>query len=450
MARIELSNAGGGGGGGALTLTTTGTSGASTLVGTALNIPVYQGQLTLSTAGTSGASTLVGNTLTIPTYQGALTLTTTGSGAATLVGNTLNIPTPVATTPGGSNTDIQYNNSGAFGGSSNLQWDNANVRLNIGAPSSPTGRLNVKGNGTTTTVGLSVTNSSNTSVINSLDNGNVGFGQASPVGTVHIKAASNSVGSAIVIENPQVTPTGGSGSTIYATGNGQTTTGANNSEFNFIVAGPGSGSVTQGPIFGMRGLNFSRFSNERGAMFFYSGGGMTSPSGLDGAIVFGSYSTFIDFQTGNSLLSRLRIYANGEVGVGTGSTTPSARFQARGANTTAGVGAFLVEDGNSTPRTLNRIDNDGKITYWATNTAAGTTGAQTINRPSGTVNFAAAATTLVVTNSLCTTSSIVFATVRTNDATAVIKNVVPGAGSFTINLDAAATAETSVGFFIIN
>lgn len=96
------------------------------------------------------------------------------------------------------------------------------------------------------------------------------------------------------------------------------------------------------------------------------------------------------------------------------------------------------------------IVSAGKQTYDATNTAAGTTGAQTINKPSGTVNFAAAATSLVVTNSLCTTSSIVFATIRTNDATATIKNVVPAAGSFTITLGAAATAETSVGFFIIN
>lgn len=92
----------------------------------------------------------------------------------------------------------------------------------------------------------------------------------------------------------------------------------------------------------------------------------------------------------------------------------------------------------------------GRTRFDATNTAGGTTGAQTINKPSGTVNFAAAATSLVVTNSLCTTSSIVFATVRTNDTTALIKNVVPSAGSFTINLNAAATAETSVGFLIIN
>lgn len=92
----------------------------------------------------------------------------------------------------------------------------------------------------------------------------------------------------------------------------------------------------------------------------------------------------------------------------------------------------------------------GKITFNPTNTSTGTTGAQTINRPSGTVNFAGGATSLVVTNSLVTTSSLVFATVRTNDATATIKNVVPGAGSFTITLTAAATAETSVGFFVIN
>ena len=93
---------------------------------------------------------------------------------------------------------------------------------------------------------------------------------------------------------------------------------------------------------------------------------------------------------------------------------------------------------------------NAKLSYATTVTSAGTTGAQTINKISGTVNFAAAATSLVVTNELCTASSIVFATVRTNDATAQIKNVVPGAGSFTITLSAAATAETSVGFFIIN
>ena len=97
-----------------------------------------------------------------------------------------------------------------------------------------------------------------------------------------------------------------------------------------------------------------------------------------------------------------------------------------------------------------RITSGGGIVVNSTVTSGGTTGNQTIDKPSGTVNFAAAATTLTVTNSLVTTSSIVFAVVRTNDATATIKNVVPGSGSFVITLNAAATAETSVGFFVIN
>lgn len=96
------------------------------------------------------------------------------------------------------------------------------------------------------------------------------------------------------------------------------------------------------------------------------------------------------------------------------------------------------------------ILSSGAITFPATNTATGTTGNQTINKVSGSVNFAAAATTLTVTNSLVTANSLVFCTILTNDGTATIKNVVPTAGSFTITLAAAATAETRVGFFVIN
>jgi hypothetical protein len=97
-----------------------------------------------------------------------------------------------------------------------------------------------------------------------------------------------------------------------------------------------------------------------------------------------------------------------------------------------------------------RIDRTGHIFVDATNTAGGTTGNQTINKPSGTVNFAAAATAITVTNSTASTSSIILASTRTNDATCTVKNVVPGSGSFVINMTAACTAETSVGFVVIN
>ncbi len=93
------------------------------------------------------------------------------------------------------------------------------------------------------------------------------------------------------------------------------------------------------------------------------------------------------------------------------------------------------------------------VTTWSlrrTVTAGGTTGNQTINLMNGTVNFAAAATALTVTNSTVTASSIILATARTNDSTCSVKNIVPGSGSFVINMTAACTAETSVGFLVLN
>lgn len=96
------------------------------------------------------------------------------------------------------------------------------------------------------------------------------------------------------------------------------------------------------------------------------------------------------------------------------------------------------------------IANEGDIQIDRTITAGGTTGAQTINKNAGTVNFAAAATTLVVTNSIVTTSSIIFLNRRTNDVTCFIASAEPGAGSFTIRMTAACTAETSVGFLVTN
>jgi len=492
MARIELSNIGGGGGGGSTTLalTTTGTSGASVLTtvsgGYSLNIPVYQGALSLSTAGTSGASTLVGNTLTIPTYQGQISLTTTGtsgastfvgntlniptyqgaisltttgtSGAATLVGNTLNVP-QYSTAPAGSTGEIQYNSAGAFAASANLAWDNSNVRLNVGAPSAPTARLNVKGAGTlSSTVNLRLTDSGNTEIFRVADDGSIlatnlsydpvnrrlGVGAATTNASITLQPI-NTVIPSMYFQNTAATMPSYSGSGINPLPNTNT------------VGAVAGASLAGG---GLQFLGFNTSAATSPSIFITGVAGSTSPTypvvRIRGSKTDGSTSTsaltgdeiICGFATASSA-DVLQVRANGNVNLGA-TFTPSARLQVRGANTTAAVGTFIVEDGAATPVTIYRIDNDGKVTYRATNTTAGTTGAQTINRPSGTVNFGIGAGSLVVTNSLCTTSSIVFATVRTNDATAYIKNVVPAAGSFTINLGANATAETSVGFFIIN
>jgi hypothetical protein len=92
----------------------------------------------------------------------------------------------------------------------------------------------------------------------------------------------------------------------------------------------------------------------------------------------------------------------------------------------------------------------GDMQFNKTVTAAGTTGAQTISKNAGTVNFAAAATSLVVTNTLVTANSIIICTVGTNDTTMKSVSAVAAAGSFTIFSNAAATAETRVNFIVIN
>ena len=118
-------------------------------------------------------------------------------------------------------------------------------------------------------------------------------------------------------------------------------------------------------------------------------------------------------------------------------------------NTASGTGARIVDyavGGIS----QYQIDVKGKQIFDYTYTAPATTGAQVINKVSGSVNFAAAATSLVVTNSLVTTNSIVMCQVSTNDATMKSVQCVIAAGSFTLYPNNPPTAETKVTFFVIN
>ena len=77
--------------GGFSALTTTGTSGASVVTGSSLNIPNYT--ITLTTTGTSGVATLSTGTLNIPDYGSAVTTLNSGQ---IFVGNASNVSTGVA------------------------------------------------------------------------------------------------------------------------------------------------------------------------------------------------------------------------------------------------------------------------------------------------------------------------------------------------------------------
>lgn len=113
-----------------------------------------------------------------------------------------------------------------------------------------------------------------------------------------------------------------------------------------------------------------------------------------------------------------------------------------------------IQLGNATTATgVTVLDITGvkTVNLDRTITPALTVGAQTINKQAGTVNFAAGAAAVVVTNSTAGANSITTAIIRTTDATCVsVKSVVPASGSFTINLNTTCTAETSVGFVVWN
>jgi hypothetical protein len=99
---IDVAN----GGTGATTLTGVLKGNGTSAFSAATSGTDYQAPITLTTTGTSGAATFVSNVLNIPQYTG-------GGGG----------------TPGGSNTQIQFNNSGSFGGSANFTWDGTNAQL---------------------------------------------------------------------------------------------------------------------------------------------------------------------------------------------------------------------------------------------------------------------------------------------------------------------------------
>ena len=81
---------------------------------------------------------------------------------------------------------------------------------------------------------------------------------------------------------------------------------------------------------------------------------------------------------------------------------------------------------------------------------SGTPGNGTVSQLSGKAAFAAGASTITITNTLVTAASAVLCMMEGADATLTsILRVVPGAGSFVVTGNAAATAATKFSFLVI-
>lgn len=81
----------------------------------------------------------------------------------------------ISASAGGSDTQIQFNDSGAFGADSLFNWDNTNKRLGVGE-TTPTARVHIKGEGATSaTSSLLVQNSSGSDRLEIGDDGKIYF-----------------------------------------------------------------------------------------------------------------------------------------------------------------------------------------------------------------------------------------------------------------------------------
>ena len=112
----------------------------------------------------------------------------------------------------------------------------------------------------------------------------------------------------------------------------------------------------------------------------------------------------------------------------------------------SGTGSATFGASGTGSTTVTRV---GSLTVLTTDTS-GTPGNATINTLSGRAAFAAAGTTVVVTNSTVTATSKVFVSLRGGDATLTSVRVTPAAGSFTVTGNVAATAVTIFDFLIVN
>lgn len=239
----------------------------------------------------------------------------------------------------------------------------------------------------------------------------------------------------------------GDGTGTIAVGSGGTGTGTIPTNGQILI-GNSSGTYTVANL--TAGAGLFRTNGSGALTVGISNTGVTAGS-------YGSASSVTTLTVNDQ--GQLTLAGNAAIAIAASQITSGTVSVAQGGTGIATLTANRIPYGNGTSafQSSANLTYDGSvftakadIVVDKTITPGGTTGAQTINKTAGSVNFAAGAISLVVTNSLVTTSSIILATVATDDATMRVMKAVPGAGSFTLISNAAATAETRVNFLVLN
>ena len=227
----------------------------------------------------------------------------------------------------------------------------------------------------------------------------------------------------------------GAGASDYASSDGTTVT----------FAGPvGATSLTTSAASGATAI-----AMQTGSKIYYS-------SAVYATATIGTYTLTGNFSTsGNIGTASGSYFYGGSTGTIYSSSKADAAdavahsFRSSASLVTAGaqIATFAPD---STPTVKASIDKDGTYRMDGTD-ASGTPGAATINQPIGQVSVDDTAASVVVTNSLVTTASVILPVLQFVDATCTqILSCVPAAGSFTITMNAACTAHTKIGFVVHN
>lgn len=109
---------------------------------------------------------------------------------------------------------------------------------------------------------------------------------------------------------------------------------------------------------------------------------------------------------------------------------------------------FLARDNGSV---VFGVYDGGDVRLARTITAIGTTGNQTINKAAGTINIAAGAASVDLTNSLVTVDTIALASLAVADGTCTfIKSIVPTSSHLVFTLNANCTATQSIRWIVTN
>jgi hypothetical protein len=165
------------------------------------------------------------------------------------------------------------------------------------------------------------------------------------------------------------------------------------------------------------------------------------PYGVAGTLTVFADQGSVDYTINASTFQNVSVVAGYAQTAGTFSSTGT------GAKTLTSTTANVTLGATTTGlTTLTRLDT---FTVISTD-SSGTPGNATINNLSGRAAFAAAASTVVITNSKVTATSKVFVSLAGGDATLTSVRVTPAAGSFTVTGNAAATGTKNFDFLVVN